>query len=293
MLITRNLFSTIFTFKEPIKKIKVITGYTSGSFLSYFVLLFPNVEMEIYIGMSQQGITSENHQKYLEIVAKNQKVKIYYQYKDVDTHMKLFQVEKEEIVESYIGSANLSYSGLFIQNEIISSVTEDTSRLSEIQKERSILVTDDFSKQFVKDINSEGIEFHIEDKNVTSRSIKEIDRKVKARLYHVRKPLNDLGTKILDFSKIEKRDSVACILRLPMGFRDEMFFPKGKILTMYYRDDWFDCELSGKFHSEIWFYDDTVETIVKESIESGLDPKFKLIKLNETEYKMINFELGV
>ena len=72
MLITRNLFSTIFTFKEPIKKIKVITGYTSGSFLSYFVLLFPNVEMEIYIGMSQQGITSENHQKYLEIVAKNQ-----------------------------------------------------------------------------------------------------------------------------------------------------------------------------------------------------------------------------
>ena len=50
--------------------------------------------------MSQEGIITENHNKYIQIMNKHDRVNVYYQVIGELTHIKLYSFSKEEVFKT-------------------------------------------------------------------------------------------------------------------------------------------------------------------------------------------------
>lgn len=107
--------------------LRVITGYSSASFVEKVLTDFPNLDLTIYIGMARQGIAKEDHNLYCQLVNEG-KAKIYYHVQSPDTHQKILEFcsEKNNHV-SFVGSANFSENGFGQQREAMATVEDDLS----------------------------------------------------------------------------------------------------------------------------------------------------------------------
>src|SRR5699024_4618550 len=100
------------------KSIRVISGYASPTMVRRVIKSFPDVHILLYIGMTQEGISEQNHQDYLQITASYPNIQIYYQYKGSLNHIKLIEFYNDTDCKVYVGSANFTENGYLNQKEL-------------------------------------------------------------------------------------------------------------------------------------------------------------------------------
>ena len=104
------------------RKLNIITGYASSSFLFYILSRYPEIEINLIIGMAKkEGINKWDHEKYVQISNDNPKVKIYYRTSTPGVHTKMYYWENGLSGSSitFIGSANFSWNGFRDQIELL------------------------------------------------------------------------------------------------------------------------------------------------------------------------------
>ncbi len=142
-VVKHNLYETIILcYGKEAVHLNIITGYCSPSFVEKVVSDLPHLSMDLYIGMSQEGIPRNSHDAYVKLT-KNEKVNIFYQDKGYSpTHIKLleFTYQKSSKV-SFIGSSNFTENGFIHNRELMIITKEDVSSIFEEQKEYSLICT--------------------------------------------------------------------------------------------------------------------------------------------------------
>lgn len=134
---------------EKYSKLKIISGYASSTFLEGMLSQVGDICLDLYIGMSQEGISKSNHDKFKELNYNNENINIYYQIKGDSTHIKLYHFYGVSSSVNYIGSANFSENGFKRNNELLIETNEDCSRFFERQYKNSLLCTDKRIEEFI------------------------------------------------------------------------------------------------------------------------------------------------
>lgn len=298
MLILNNIFEHIFLKNvNQIKRIRILTGYTSGSFLNFFAKEFPEIPIEVYIGMSQQGIKKSDHNTYLKL-SKESRLNLYYQIDGKNTHMKLFEIEYSNYKETYIGSANFSFSGMFEQNEIMTLVSSDYDSLFLEQYSRSMEVGDPKAIELLLDCDEDYL--GTDDISITDENLVQYRRICKPYTISSRRNsafLNKFQVPLVTNTlncKIYNKDGKT-IIRFPNSFRVRTKFPINKRISLFFENIELQCIVYGKFNSTLQFENRKLEEILIEKFQCSLDLlEQKLLnfgvsyllfeRINETEY---------
>lgn len=150
-VIHNNLYNlVIYRNAKRFNKLRIISGYSSSSFLKRVVKDFPELEIELYIGMMLEGISIENHQQYQNIVNNNERVNVYYQVVGIPNHMKLYEfINTYDEKKIFIGSANFSENGFMNQKEILGEVNSNVDELFSKQSSNSLLCTDKNIEEYI------------------------------------------------------------------------------------------------------------------------------------------------
>lgn len=140
MIYTNHLYSQII--KENAKHfeyLRVITGYCSGNFLKRVYADFPNLSLDIYIGMAQNGIPYSDFKIYKELSEKSL-IKIFLHVNGPNTHQKIIEFKNPGRV-AFIGSANFSENGFGLnQNEIVAEIKDNLDNVFAVEKGNCVSV---------------------------------------------------------------------------------------------------------------------------------------------------------
>lgn len=142
-MIINNLYNGVLI-KEgrQANKLRIISGYASSGFLYRVSQDFPNLEIELFIGMTQEGISYQNHHNF-KVLCQEENISVYYQVKDVPTHIKLYEFSVDDEIQTYVGSANFSENGFMKQRELLSKIsTDENDKLFEEIAQASLECTD-------------------------------------------------------------------------------------------------------------------------------------------------------
>ena len=131
--------------------LKVISGYASSSFLSRVVSDFPHLKIELFIGMTSQGVSKKNHVEYQSLVKKRKNISVFYQIDGIPNHMKILEFSKGESINKkiFIGSANFSENGFFNNKEVMSEINYLPKELFNDQLKISLLCIDENINNYV------------------------------------------------------------------------------------------------------------------------------------------------
>lgn len=175
-----NLYSQIIINNSNIyTNLRVISGYSSANFLRKVSLNFPQLQIELFIGMSLEGISINNHKLYNEIQKKNKNIKVYYQIEMPNNHMKIIEFFDGNFKKSYVGSANFSENGFFHQQEIMIESELNFDWIFSNQKKISKLTTDTNIERYINFYEDEILKSEIVNdldtsfKNLTSEKRKD------------------------------------------------------------------------------------------------------------------------
>ncbi|WP_413367301.1 phospholipase D family protein [Lysinibacillus sp. 3P01SB] len=158
-MLVNNLYEQIIK-REAARsaKLRVMSGYGSAAFLRKVAEEFPGLQIELFIGMSGEGITRNNHNGYRSLINENKNIKVYYQIDGAPTHMKILEFSSPNNKSVFIGSANFTENGFFNNREIMVCVQEDMEPLFNIQKEVSVSCMDINIEKKVRIIDGEPLE---------------------------------------------------------------------------------------------------------------------------------------
>ena len=159
-------------------KLSIISGYASASFLERIIEEFPDLKIELFIGMSQEGVLKANHKQYLRIMSINKNVNIYYQYKAALTHIKAYVFSNYEETKSFVGSANFTENGFIFNNELLCETNESLNELFNDQKEKSKLCNDNSINEYLQFVDNRNLREDIfNDIDSIKKNIKEFNKK--------------------------------------------------------------------------------------------------------------------
>lgn len=142
---TKNLYESIFgEICTSYTRLRIISGYASAAFLSRIMNDFPNLKIELFLGMTSQGLPINDHLEFQHCM-QSKNINVYYQIKGKPNHMKILEFSNMEDKKTFIGSANFSENGFFHHKEVLVEVKVNSSFdvLFEDQLNDSILCTDD------------------------------------------------------------------------------------------------------------------------------------------------------
>ncbi|MBY0001441.1 NgoFVII family restriction endonuclease [Priestia aryabhattai] len=109
--------------RKNFRKIKILTGYASSAFLFHILEQYPDIEIDLIIGMAKKdGINSWDHERYLQLVNEYPKVNIYYRTLSPGIHSKIYYWYDDEYTDNsitFVGSANFSWNGFRDQIELL------------------------------------------------------------------------------------------------------------------------------------------------------------------------------
>ena len=247
--------------------------------------------------MSQQGIKKTDHNIYLEL-HKESRLHLYYQIDGKNTHMKLFEIEYFNYKETYIGSANFSFSGMFEQNEIMTLVSSDYDSLFLEQYSRSIEVSDSKAIELLLDCYEDYL--GTDDISITDENLAQYRRICKPYTISFRRNsdfLNEFQVPLVTDSlncKIYNKDGKT-IIRFPSSFRVRTKFPINKRISLFYENIELQCLVNGKFNGKLQFENRKLEEILMEKFQCRLDMLEQRLltlgasnllfeRINETEY---------
>lgn len=286
MVLLNDIFGNIFHNVDLCAEIKVITGYTSGEFIKYFVDCFKKVELEVYIGMSQLGILKEDHQTYREVMLRNPHVRIYYQIEGLPTHIKLIEVNKLNSSQRYVGSANFSFGGFFHYNELMARIDEEVGQLFSEQRQRSVLASTDEAQQVVRKMDCEAICHQIEEPKLDdTEDLLAWKHQLLRKSIRLRRDSNyfvlfNVPLKNSYSSNLENEKRLS--IRLPIGFRTDEYFPIGKTISLHFENQTLECVIGGKFNSELHIKNSSKS--MKGMMEMNSQLNFE--RINENEYSV-------
>ncbi|MBH0230068.1 restriction endonuclease PLD domain-containing protein [Halobacillus yeomjeoni] len=133
-LIRSNFFQEIIAhpYNEGRRRLEVISGYSSPSFLFNLLSSFDELQIDLTIGMAKEdSISSWNHIQYQDLVHEfSDRLTVKYYYGEPPVHSKIYywdgDLANPEI--AFIGSGNLTRNGFSNYNEVFSSVNPDDIR---------------------------------------------------------------------------------------------------------------------------------------------------------------------
>lgn len=158
VIYTKELYENIFgKFSLEASSLKIISGYSSSGFLKRVLQQFPHLSLDLFLGMTYQGISKEDHEQYKKIVKENPKVNIFYQITNKPTHMKIYSFYSSinNKTTNFIGSANFSENGFLVQREILTNVADNLENLFLEQSKYSKSCLDKDIEKYVPFLNNE------------------------------------------------------------------------------------------------------------------------------------------
>ncbi|MCE7785400.1 phospholipase D family protein [Staphylococcus xylosus] len=132
-----NLYSEIIEKSfDQYEILDVISGYASPSFLLRIINEFSNKKINLYIGMTHQGLSYKDFFAFLNLCSKYSKVNVFYQIKGTPTHMKVLEFSNTSGRKTFLGSANFSEAGFMNHREVMVQVQYG---IQEKVKEQNVL----------------------------------------------------------------------------------------------------------------------------------------------------------
>ena len=134
MYLTEDLETHIFSipYQKGYRKLRILTGYASSAFLNYIINKYPEIELELIIGMaSNDGISFWDHSEYIRLT-NNHQISVRYNTTLPGIHTKIYYWEGQhsDSAITFIGSANFSWNGFRDQHELMAEV--DYPNISEV-----------------------------------------------------------------------------------------------------------------------------------------------------------------
>jgi hypothetical protein len=133
-------------YNDGYRHLKVLSGYVSPIFLKHIMESYPELQVEVIIGMaSSDGIAIWHHQAFLDLVRDfNNRLTIFYQISRPGNHRKVYHWQQQDLILServFLGSANFTQNGFGRQREVL--VETDFSNVADLFTDVSILSCDD------------------------------------------------------------------------------------------------------------------------------------------------------
>lgn len=144
MTISFNLYEEVIVkYARNAKRLKILSGYASATFLERVIKQFPHLEIQLYIGMSKQGIPFKDHAKFKAVCNDSSKIRVFYQIYEPNNHMKIYRFEMYDGFYEFLGSANFSENGFLKQKEILTKITTNLQYLFDEQHDISLSCLDE------------------------------------------------------------------------------------------------------------------------------------------------------
>lgn len=143
-MIIENLYENIIKayFKEN-SRINILSGYGSGTFLQRVIEECPPLKIDLYLGMTHEGISKSSHDIFQNITRENEDINVHYQIEGSPNHMKIYSVfEDKALKKSFVGSANFTENGFVNNKEILLKSDIDFKEVFEAQSINSLICTD-------------------------------------------------------------------------------------------------------------------------------------------------------
>lgn len=159
---TENLYQNIFgNYANRFLQLRIISGYGSAKFLKRVMDEYPHLNIELYLGMTAEGVLIDNHNEYLLTCRQNEGIKVFYQISGIPNHMKILEYSNGIEKKLLVGSANFTENGFIYQKELMTEIEETLDFLFEDQINRSMLCTEQNIADFVN-LYSEPLELQID-----------------------------------------------------------------------------------------------------------------------------------
>lgn len=114
-------------YSKGYRKMRILSGYASSAYLYTIVLNYPEIELDLIIGMAKKdGITKWDHAQFKKISTEHPKITISYQKTSPGIHTKIYNWSKFDLNSSltFVGSANFSWNGFRDQKELLCEVNK-------------------------------------------------------------------------------------------------------------------------------------------------------------------------
>lgn len=145
-----SLFQEVFESNlKKYKSIRIVSGYASASFLEDLLKINNDLKVDLYIGMTHEGISIQNHELFKKMSGKLNNVKVYYQVKGKPTHIKLYEFYSGMDKRQYVGSANFSENGFYKNNELLVETYLNTQDIFNLQNENSLSCLDENIESYI------------------------------------------------------------------------------------------------------------------------------------------------
>ncbi len=111
-------------YSQGYRQAKVITGFASSSFIYHVVHEFPDLDLDVIIGMARQnGVSLWDHKEYIRIADSTGRLNVRYYQGKIPVHIKgvLWPSNKTEI--AFTGSSNFSWNGFRDFDELMVDVS--------------------------------------------------------------------------------------------------------------------------------------------------------------------------
>lgn len=281
----KDLYKNIIQKNKNYEKLRILTGYASASFLKKVINEYHNLKLELYIGMSQQGISLNNHKEFCDIMSKYDNIEIYYQVKDRNNHMKMIVFSNDLSEKVIVGSANFTENGFISNQEIMVESVIETSKIFKKQKDISLLCNSKNINEFIEFYTDDSFEFenstYIESEPSESEPSEEEQKNIETfkKLKMTPNPLYFENFKVELVLDKEHNPTWSekginawvknknPYLQSPQKVYFQKYFPNEDEFIIYTDDGRkFLGRLSGKFKSEIHFNDDNIYSYIKNRI---------------------------
>jgi hypothetical protein len=309
-------------YKEIIEKhyryfneLNIISGYASANFLERVINEFPNKNLNLFIGMTQHGLSKANHKKFIEIVESKPHVSVYYQVKGFPTHIKALEFINENDKKTFVGSANFTRNGFIVNREVMVEVEEEITHKIHEQFELSLSCNDPDTLNHIKlfdDIETNE-QFEVLDEQINETFVANIVNE------EIRRKINSFNFENKLFTYSNTYEGIT-YLSLPIiltadinsswmdygansgngAYINNSNLQREKMVNFFGRDKKFKiktfdgietmAELKGKFGRELYFYDLNINTYIKKLMSHPLDKIITNLDLYKFGYDNLYFK---
>lgn len=174
-----NLYENIFERNLPrTSELNIISGYASPQILYKTIKKYPNIRMNLFIGMALEGISYDDHKMYIALTKLCPTLKIYYKVNYPLNHIKLYSFfMNDNSTKNYIGSANFSEAGLLHNEELIIESSDNFQKLFKKIELKSLPINHEDIKKYITfyDKDNNLIDIDEEDTEELSETSKVLD----------------------------------------------------------------------------------------------------------------------
>ncbi|SEM35851.1 NgoFVII restriction endonuclease [Mesobacillus persicus] len=131
MYLTSHLLEHVFRepYRHGFRKLRILSGYASSAFLYHILDTYPDIEIDLIIGMSKRdGINRWDHERYRQVMHENPRIQISYKTTHPPVHTKIYHWyndARQDDTLTFVGSANFSWGGFRDQKELLVVANHD------------------------------------------------------------------------------------------------------------------------------------------------------------------------